>query len=1057
MDRDFDKLSRRVDALEAMLERILERLPDVADAADEVETPSPAPDVDTLAHLKAKRSMLTERLDQASDEAQDQAYEETHEALIDSDAAGSQPIVLAPRADAPDPPKPPEASEPPAPPAAVGPIVPSLPVEPRKSKRARRSFEQLLGGFGLAALGAIVVLAGVAALITLAVQRGLWGGIPPQGKFALIAAFGGFLLAVAEIVQRRAGGRSAAGIWSAGIAVLFADAYAGSVAFGVLTPIGSLFMMAAVTAGCFVIALRASSAFLVRLALALGAGVPFVFVRPGVPRMDVIEPLGVWILILLVAGLGLSAFKPRPYRRTRGWTIGVFAFAIVAWVFAYRVNAVPVVGVIILALGWTAITAEAVYAALRRQSSWWNPIASVSGTGILIAGLVFVFGPWVPGVPDPRGIIALCIAGLSGATAFQFGSPWRNFGSSPRVAMDRLGTTLWSTAAVMVLLGIDLLLAGPAETLAFVAFGLLSIETGRIGASRGPTITGFIALILGLLHHTAVVLGRGVVLLGVGQTTSPVIVAWRGFSLTMDMAIFIGIAIAFVIAAWRCHSRERVVRQLALVVGLASFCLVVASVGRERVDIAIAWLTGGVVLGSAAIVVRAGVSRLILRIFAFASLGLATLMAFVARVDDIPGAGTAPDAIRANWGIRPYASSIVGMLAAAAAAVVLFARVQHRDESRRRAHEFIVLFALGIALAIWGVVDAERIGSVTALFFAITVVGTIARVRFSHASRPVQTMVAAGVTPAVWLIAVSILALLGRVIVTGIPSAFEMTADSALLAWIMFGIWVIPLAIIGLRNPWDDAERSAGYGAVLWKIGWTLGAAAGIGITILWTRSFVDASAADILQRFSSQAGTVTGAVMIAIFASVSRRTEWSPLTTGDLQRTVMGCIWVAAMVWLLTAAVGWFDADPISPVSLASGGVVLAAFGVSVVHGWYRVVRRVSPAPGPHSCCGNRLRPWRQHSHHRYARQRTTVPGVDQHLDGRVRGGVRRRRLQTASPGASVRRAHDARSRDTESSDRGSRWGRKYLACRVADCFRRTAARDKRRVPSPVEHLRCG
>lgn len=470
-----DDLKARVAALEARLASIEQRLGGTAAAPAPGATPPPS----------RESTSTPQRADRAPPPPPPRASAPA------ADAGAPSPLAstLARRRREADAAAPPTATPVRAPAATRG-------AAPTSSGAPTVSFESFVGGRGAAVVGAIVIVIGAALAVALGIQSGWFSGMPPALRFAGIAAFGAGLLAAGELLQRRLGRGAAIGAFSAGLGVLYVDAFAAFRFFELVGEGGALLLMALVSSIALALTLRATSAFIGTLALLFGYAAPILVGGEGGGHLALLS----WISALLATGLALSAVRPRPFRRLRFVAIGGALVVGGLWLAADGETS-PAAAVVYLAIWWALVAAEASWAAVRRQTKRLNVVAVVIATGFMVTG-----GSWVldaaraAGSPTLVGVFHGMTALLCFAAAFQLGGGVEVVRRRPRFASELLGVSFAVLGAALATTAIAFQFDGFGRSAGWLALGMAAVAFGRRVAATAPARTGTILLVLGGLQ-----------------------------------------------------------------------------------------------------------------------------------------------------------------------------------------------------------------------------------------------------------------------------------------------------------------------------------------------------------------------------------------------------------------------------------------------------------------------------------------------------------------------------------------------------------------------------
>lgn len=375
--------------------------------------------------------------------------------------------------------------------------------------RSAAAIEQLLGGRVFAAIGALVVVAGLGFASRLAWNAGLLRPTDAQ-KCLATAGVGVALLVAGELVRRRFGHRSAAGAFAAGIGALYTAAWAAFGLYGLIGPGLSLAMMASVTIAGLAIAVHARSVAVASLAL-LGAYAAPVLARSEDPAM---WTLPLYLCAVTVAGLAISAWRER-YRVLRAVCWWPLLLLGTVWMYD-QYNETPPLAVLFAAAVWGLFHAELVLSILRRENSAvpvdphdalepaparkafaraitssisttaWSSLWAGLAFGAMSAGLEWM-GP--AGFAAGAALLAFAISGHFG---------WLS--ESPRDERERAGVALLIMSGGLILAAIAVGLSDWTQSLVAVALACSAALIGRRIGSRGIVVYGAVTLTLASLR-----------------------------------------------------------------------------------------------------------------------------------------------------------------------------------------------------------------------------------------------------------------------------------------------------------------------------------------------------------------------------------------------------------------------------------------------------------------------------------------------------------------------------------------------------------------------------
>jgi uncharacterized membrane protein len=386
-----------------------------------------------------------------------------------------------------------------APPAVRRRTPPPAPPKARKPKRPRTPLEQRIGQSWAAYAGAFVIVIAVSFLLKLVYDQGWWGRLSPLTQCLAVAGFGGLLVAAGEVALRRIGLAASVGLFGAGLGTLYMDAFAAfewfEVARGVplVSQEWSFVLMGVVALLGFGITFRTDFLSIGVLSLLGGYLTPWLL-RGG--SAHVLE-VGVYLTMLLGVSLGLSAARPVHFRPLR--YVGLAGQGLVGLGWALdAIGTMWVAALVLMTAWWAMVLFEAVTAAMRRQSTHGNIVASLLSTAWLVTVGCWVLADAQPPGFDWLGTFTVCVAVVSAAVAAQFGPPFSTL-ARPGTAMAKLAIALWAQTGVLLAVAVALQFDGYGQSIGWLAIAVASIEIGRRLRFRAVDIFGLVvgALALG--------------------------------------------------------------------------------------------------------------------------------------------------------------------------------------------------------------------------------------------------------------------------------------------------------------------------------------------------------------------------------------------------------------------------------------------------------------------------------------------------------------------------------------------------------------------------------
>ncbi len=405
---------------------------------------------------------------------------------------------------------------------AVPPMVPTAPVAsparppalPAASPEppdpgGLREAERLVGGRVYLVAGALVVVIGVGLFLKLGYDAG-WFRMTPMWKCIWGGVFGLTLLGAGEAARRNVSAFASAGLSAAGIGALYASAYAAHGLWALVEAPIALALLSVVTILGILVAARARLLVVAVLSVVGGYAAPFILTEHEL--RPIVLPL--YLLAILVVGLGLSGWRPIPFRpvRTLVW-IGTVAIGSIWLLWQGRHHAE--LSLPFLALVWGAVHLE-LLASVRRAVAvpssstpvyddapalaaappvaWRRarPIATSFATSLwTVASGVLVLREQ-PVLPDwfvPAGgvvgtvFLALILAGNL-----------RILRDVPRTDAERLGAGLLMQAGGLLIAAVALALTGWMEVCAWLGMGMAFCAAGAWIRSRGLSLYGVVML-----------------------------------------------------------------------------------------------------------------------------------------------------------------------------------------------------------------------------------------------------------------------------------------------------------------------------------------------------------------------------------------------------------------------------------------------------------------------------------------------------------------------------------------------------------------------------------
>ncbi|UCD74176.1 MAG: DUF2339 domain-containing protein [Phycisphaerales bacterium] len=521
-----DELKRRLEELEARLERLerqLEAAPapgKALTAREEVSEKSEASGPADVAGTEV--SLRKDVAPEKTPPAPPLVTPEMPRRPIEKPEPGAPPVEPPPVAK-PTPPPPPVAppitpaaappsaarEKPAAPPPvaptkkpaapAAAPVRPPRVREPRGATPSTRPLEMLIGIKVAAWVGAIIIVFGGAFAVKLGIDAGIWGRMSEELRCLLVAGFGALLLIGGEVALRKIGKAASAGLYSAGLGVVYLDAFATFQWFELLSKEWAFVLMGVVAVLGFAITVRTK--FLTIGVLSLIGGYLTPILLRGSTGHDL--ELLCFLTVLLAIALGLSSFQPRHFRPLRYLALGGQALLGLLWVIPNGARHWEM-AIFFMSLWWGMVLVESLIAAVRRQSAIGNVLATLLTTAAYVTCGCWILNDIAPPTGfDWLGIFTAAIGVLSAAAALQFGPGLDGLRGQLRNAMDKLAVALWAQFGVLIAVAIGLQFDDAGQAIGWIALALGSIEIGRRLPSRGVDLFG---LIVGALASGWVVL-----------------------------------------------------------------------------------------------------------------------------------------------------------------------------------------------------------------------------------------------------------------------------------------------------------------------------------------------------------------------------------------------------------------------------------------------------------------------------------------------------------------------------------------------------------------------
>lgn len=390
---------------------------------------------------------------------------------------------------APAPTGPPPLPAQPAVPApyAVTPATPlpyATPI-PRPAAFREGTLEQTIGLKWAGWIGALVVVIGAGLGIKYAYDQNWFGNLPPGFRLSLMSLIGLGLLAAGEWVYRRINHVSAAGLFGAGVAILFVVAWAGHGFFS--PPLygrdPAFVLMGLVALIGAAVAMRGNMVSIAVLSI-VGANLAPIVLRTDVPRP---VPLMGYLLALQIVALALTwwgrggkwwVLRGLALASTSLWMLALLAelpaghvpALVFSLVYAALFHLELILGTVRHACGERASADSAT----QQTSVYATPYFSTAVTGLLAIALLGILrdhsdaarGPWI-----------ISLSALAALTAAALGR---------RPVFHVLAKGYWIQSAALLVLAVPVALSGAAIPLAWGVLALaFAALDGRFKARVG--------------------------------------------------------------------------------------------------------------------------------------------------------------------------------------------------------------------------------------------------------------------------------------------------------------------------------------------------------------------------------------------------------------------------------------------------------------------------------------------------------------------------------------------------------------------------------------------
>lgn len=455
------------------------------------------------------------------------------------------------------------------------------------------TFESLVGGRWFAVLGAFATVIGIGLFLKLAYDQGWLGRIPPVIRCWSGAGFGALLLVAGEAARKRLGAWASAGLSGAGIAAIYASAYAVFTLFQLVTQPTVFTLLALTSALGVAIAARSRFAPLAVIAMIGAYLVPFLL--PIAHNQPLVLP--VYLVALLSVGVSLSGWLRAGFRSVGALTWWATIILGGIWVLA-NLHPRPIAVLLFLTSAWTLVQSglivgsrlpsedEGTYATFNKNISL-AIFTSLATTVWTVAFAVYA----VRELEMTRDWLAPLVGcAITAGTALITASRLRFVIDGPTSSRENLGAGYMIQAAGLLIASVAMAASGVTQLVLWLSMGVAAIAARRWTGSRAVGVYGFVLLLIGV--------GRliSIDLLDDTLTNSGVTIA--GLYLTRWAALAAGASACWLIAAILWPRDEQSTSETSPVATAISVLLLMGSMlhtRTESVSIAVAWLLIGVI------------------------------------------------------------------------------------------------------------------------------------------------------------------------------------------------------------------------------------------------------------------------------------------------------------------------------------------------------------------------------------------------------------------------------------------------------------------------------
>ncbi len=341
----------------------------------------------------------------------------------------------------------------------------------RANEDSRTTLEQTIGLKWAGWIGAVVLVIGAALGFKYAYDQGWLGNLPDSAKLACLSASGFALIALGEWVLRRINKASAAGLYGAGVAVLFLASFAGHAWYGLFAEdVATALSLASAAAGV----LLAGRGQMVSIAVLSIVGASIAPLLIGAEKPNISSFL-MYLLAVQLLALSLCYWQAT----ARWWVLrSVSLVSLVLWMLVILLS--PFEAELVWTLMGFAITFAALYHAElllttpRAARAGTHPIGTAAGvvfsvlvTAVFVGWMFLILedstslirGIWVIGTATVCAIVGVAV-------------------TNRPASLTPLGQSLRVQAVLLVVLAVPVLLDGSSI---LWAWALLAIALAIIG------------------------------------------------------------------------------------------------------------------------------------------------------------------------------------------------------------------------------------------------------------------------------------------------------------------------------------------------------------------------------------------------------------------------------------------------------------------------------------------------------------------------------------------------------------------------------------------------